>query len=97
MTPFGNAQIRQGPYRADRTPLVEGCECPCCTEYDRAYLRHLFVSEEMLGPRLLSLHNVWFLTRLVIEARMQVRAGSFSSWSEEWLARYRAGQRAPRQ
>jgi queuine tRNA-ribosyltransferase len=89
-TPEGNAQIRQGPYRADRRPLVEGCGCACCTQYDRAYLRHLFVSEEMLGPRLLSLHNVWFLTRLVIEAREAIRGGTFDSWSAAWLARYHA-------
>ena len=87
-TPDGTAQIRQGGFRSDRRPLVEGCGCPCCTDYDRAYLRHLFVSEEMLGPRLLALHNVWFLTRLVIEAREAIRSGSFESWSDEWLRRY---------
>jgi queuine tRNA-ribosyltransferase len=94
-TPEGNAQIRQSAFRADRGPLVEGCCCPCCTGYDRAYLRHLFVSEEMLGPRLLSLHNVWFLTRLVIEARTQIRSGSFESWSTEWLSRYQSKGRGP--
>ena len=87
----GTEQIRQAGFRSDRRPLVDGCGCPCCTEYDRAYMRHLFVSQEMLGPRLLALHNVWFLTRLVMAARHAVRDGSFESWSEEWLARYRAG------
>ena len=87
-TPEGTEQIRQGGFRSDRRPLVDGCGCPCCTDYDRAYIRHLFVSEEMLGPRLLALHNVWFLTRLVMEARAAIQGGWFESWSDEWLKRY---------
>jgi queuine tRNA-ribosyltransferase len=87
-TPDGNAQIRQSSFRTDRRPLVDGCGCPCCTDYDRAYLRHLFVSQEMLGPRLLALHNVWFLVRLAMRARDAIRDGSFASWSHDWLRRY---------
>jgi queuine tRNA-ribosyltransferase len=87
----GTEQIRQGGFRADRRPLVDGCGCPCCTEYDRAYVRHLFVSQEMLGPRLLALHNVWFLTRLAMKARDTIRDGLFQSWSAEWLERYAGG------
>ena len=60
-TPDGTVQIRRSSFRTDRRPLVEGCGCPCCTRYDRAYLRHLFVADEMLGLRLLALHNVTFL------------------------------------
>jgi queuine tRNA-ribosyltransferase len=89
-TPDGTVQIRKGSFRTDRRALVEGCGCECCTGYDRQYLRHLFVSEEMLGLRLLCLHNVWFLTQLMVEARRKLRDGSFDSWSAEWLARYRA-------
>ena len=74
----------------DRRALVEGCGCECCTQYDRQYLRHLFVSEEMLGLRLLCLHNVWFLTTLMAEARAAIREGAFATWSDGWLARYRA-------
>ena len=91
-TPDGTVQIRRGPYRTDRRPLVEGCPCPGCTRYDRAYLRHLFVSEEMLGPRLLALHNVAFLLMVMRDARTALRAGTFASWSTEWLAR---GRHAP--
>ena len=88
-TPDGTEQIRQGSYRTDRRPLVDGCGCTCCIDYDRAYLRHLFASEEMLGPRLLSLHNVWFLTNLVIGARAAIRNGTFDTWSDDGLRRYR--------
>ena len=90
-TPDGKVQIRQSSYRMDRRPLVEGCGCPCCAEYDRAYMRHLFVTEEMLGKRLLALHNVTFLLDIMRDARAALRDGVFASWSEEWLARYAMG------
>jgi queuine tRNA-ribosyltransferase len=89
LTPDGTVQIRRSSHRTDRRPLVEGCPCPACTRYDRAYLRHLFVAEEMLGLRLLSLHNVAFLIGLMTEARAQLRSGHFTSWSADWLRRYR--------
>lgn len=89
-TPNGTVQVRKGSFRTDRRALVEGCGCDCCTGYDRQYLRHLFVSEEELGLRLLCLHNVWFLTMLMVEARAAIRDGTFASWSEAWLTRYRA-------
>jgi queuine tRNA-ribosyltransferase len=89
-TPDGTVQIRRSSHRLDRRPLVEGCSCPCCTQYDRAYIRHLFVSEEMLGLRLLSLHNVAYLIGLMRDAREALGAGTFATWSTEWLARYRA-------
>jgi queuine tRNA-ribosyltransferase len=88
-TPDGKVQVRLGSYRTDRRPLVEGCGCPCCTRYDRAQIRHLFVSEDTLGLRLLALHNVAFLLDVMRDARAALRAGTFGSWSREWLARYR--------
>jgi queuine tRNA-ribosyltransferase len=89
-TPDGKVQVRRSSHRTDRRPLVEGCGCPCCTHYDRAYLRHLFASGEMLGLRLLALHNVSFLLDVMREAREALRDGSFDGWSAAWLARYRA-------
>jgi len=88
-TPDGKVQIRQSSYRTDRRALVDGCECPCCTRYDRAYLRHLFVSEEMLGKRLLALHNISFLIGVMRSARGALQSGVFDSWSAAWLAQYR--------
>jgi queuine tRNA-ribosyltransferase len=88
-TPDGKVQIRQSSYRTDRRPLVEGCGCPCCTQYDRAYMRHLFASQEMLGLRLLALHNVAFLLQIMADLRAALRAETFEAWSAEWLARYR--------
>jgi queuine tRNA-ribosyltransferase len=95
-TPDGTVQVRKSQFRTDRRPLVEGCGCPCCTQYDRAYLRHLFVSEEMIGLRLLALHNVTFLLDVTRDARAALLAGVFPSWSDAWLTRYRAkGKDAP--
>ncbi|CAN5644298.1 tRNA guanosine(34) transglycosylase Tgt [soil metagenome] len=89
-TPDGKVQIRKSSHRTDRRPIVEGCECPCCIHYDRAYLRHLFAAGEMLGKRLLALHNVAFLISIMREAREALQAGTFAAWSEDWLARYHA-------
>ncbi|MFI5239771.1 MAG: tRNA-guanine transglycosylase, partial [Gemmatimonadales bacterium] len=89
-TPDGKLQILQSSNRTDRRPLVADCRCPCCAQYDRAYLRHLFASEEMLGKRLLALHNVTFLLDVMRDARGALVAGSFDVWSAAWLARYRA-------
>ncbi|MFM8779876.1 MAG: tRNA-guanine transglycosylase, partial [Gemmatimonadota bacterium] len=80
-------------HRTDRRPLVEGCPCPACTRYDRAYLRHLFAAGEMLGLRLLALHNVTFLLTLMADARTALREDRVASWSAAWLARYRAAAR----
>ncbi|MGI9091362.1 MAG: tRNA guanosine(34) transglycosylase Tgt [Gemmatimonadaceae bacterium] len=91
-TPDGKVQIRQSSYRTDRRPLVEDCACPCCTQYDRAYLRHLFASGEMLGMRLLALHNISFVIAVMRDARESLRAGTFDAWSDAWLTRYRAAK-----
>jgi queuine tRNA-ribosyltransferase len=88
-TPDGKVQVRKSSHRTDRRPLVEGCDCACCAQYDRAYLRHLFASDEMLGLRLVALHNVAFLNGIMRDARRALVAGEFATWSADWLARYR--------
>jgi len=92
-TPDGKLQILKSSLRMDRRPLVQGCDCACCTQYDRAYLRHMFSCGEALGPRLLGLHNLTFLCTIMRDARSALRAGTFEAWSAEWLLRYREGNR----
>jgi queuine tRNA-ribosyltransferase len=92
----GQVNVRAGRFRTDARPLDESCDCYTCRNYSRAYIRHLFVAEEVLGLRLLSLHNVRFLVRLAERARGEIEAGTFAGWSEDWLARYR-GARASTQ
>ena len=89
-TADGRLNIKRAEFRLDPRPLDAGCDCPTCTRFSRAYLRHLFVSEEMLGLRLLSLHNVHFLMRLMRDARARLLDGTFDAWSQDWLLRYHA-------
>jgi queuine tRNA-ribosyltransferase len=87
-TADGRINIKRAEFRTDTRPLDEECDCAACRRYTRAYVRHLFVADEILGHRLLSLHNVHFLVRLMAEARNMVRGGTFNGWSRDWLARY---------
>ncbi len=73
----GTMHLRNRQYLRDEGPVDPACDCPCCTRYSRAYLRHLYKSDEMLGAILGSLHNTWFLLRLVRRAREQILAGTF--------------------
>src|SRR4051812_8294530 len=87
-TADGRMNIKRAEFRSDPRPLDEGCDCAACTRFSRAYVRHLFVSDEMLGMRLLSLHNVHFLVSLMRTARDAIAHGSFDAWSRGWLDRY---------
>lgn len=84
----GKVNVRKAAFRESDLPLEPECDCRCCTTASRGYLRHLFVVEEMLGLRLVSLHNIRFLIRLAETARAHVLAGTYASWSRDWLARY---------
>ena len=84
----GRLNIKRAEFRSDRAPLDEECDCSACRRFSRAYLRHLFIAGEILGLRLLSLHNVHFLVRLMRDARSAIRAGTIDAWSRDWLARY---------
>jgi queuine tRNA-ribosyltransferase len=87
-TPDGRMNIKRAEHRRSDAPIDETCDCRACTRFSRAYLRHLFVTDEILGLRLLSLHNVHFLVRLMRAAREAIRAGDFGTWSADWTARY---------
>jgi queuine tRNA-ribosyltransferase len=84
----GRLNIKRAEYRADERPLDEACTCAACRRFTRGYLRHLFLSDEMLGLRLLSLHNVHFLASLMRQARDAIRDGTFHGWSQRWLDQY---------
>ena len=87
-TPDGSLNIRNAAYKIQAAPLDETCDCETCTLYSRGYLRHLFAANELLGLRLLSLHNVRFLISLAEQARKQIAAGTFASWHRDWIERY---------
>ncbi len=83
----GRLNLRNARFARDDRPLAEGCACPACTRFSRAYLRHLVNQQEILGLRLLSLHNLRFTCDLVAAARQAIERGELRRWKEEALAR----------
>jgi queuine tRNA-ribosyltransferase len=89
-THHGRLNIKRAEFRTDPRPLDPECDCAACARFTRAYIRHLFIADEMLGLRLLSLHNVHFLLSLMRTARRAIQTGSLEEWAREWLLRFRA-------
>lgn len=86
-TSFGKLVIKNARYKADSSPLEEGCPCPACHDgVSRAYLRHLFVEGEILAHRWLTLHNLHHYARLLGDARRAIRSGDYEAWSGQKLA-----------
>jgi queuine tRNA-ribosyltransferase len=87
LTRTGRLNLRNARFARDPAPLDEGCDCPACTRFSRAYIRHLVNQEEMLGLRLLSLHNLRFLIDLTRGARDAIGRGAFASYKRDVLER----------
>ncbi|OWK45420.1 tRNA guanosine(34) transglycosylase Tgt [Fimbriiglobus ruber] len=84
----GPLRLRNARHRRDPAPLESGCPCYTCGHFSRAYLHHLFAADEMLGPTLLSLHNVAFYLRLMADARAAIVDGRFGLFRDRCLARW---------
>jgi queuine tRNA-ribosyltransferase len=93
-TADGPLRLRNACHRRDPAPLESDCRCYTCRHFSRAYLHHLFLAEEMLGPTLLSLHNVAFYLRLMDDVRRAIEAGRFAAFAE-WCAARLARQERP--
>jgi queuine tRNA-ribosyltransferase len=89
-TDAGELRLRNAKHRRDPTPLESGCGCYTCANFSRAYLHHLFLAKEMLGPTLLSLHNVAFYCRLMADIREAIGCGRLAALREARLARWKA-------
>jgi len=87
-TSRGKVVIRNAQYIEDFKTLDEECGCYVCRKFSRAYLRHLFNAQEMLGLTLLSLHNVYFFLDLARKIREAIKKGQFSDFKRDYLARY---------
>ena len=87
LTWHGRLNLRNATYRTDARPLDADCDCPACERFTRAYIRHLVTQRELLGLRLLSLHNLRFVLDLTARARAAIEQGAFSSFRDEALAR----------
>ena len=86
MTRAGELHIKNAAFTRDFSPLDPQCDCQVCATYTRAYLAHLFRANEMLGPQLLSYHNVYLLVRLVRDARDAIRMGTWQRFRDGILA-----------
>ena len=85
-TRFGDIKIRNARYRADTTPLDETCGCYTCQNFSRSYLHHLFRSNEILGARLNTIHNLHYYLNLMQEMRDAIASGTFSAWRVKFHA-----------
>ena len=94
-THFGKLNLHNAAYEKDPRPIEEGCQCPACKSYSRAYIRHLMKSGEMLGMRLLTLHNLYFYNHLMEEIRAAIEEGRYASFKEETLYRMKMKTGAP--
>jgi queuine tRNA-ribosyltransferase len=88
MTTHGRLNIKDGQYEKDFTPIDDHCDCQTCRHYSRAYIRHLYRSEEILGKRLMSIHNLRFLIRVVEGARTAIEENRFLAYAKDVLANY---------
>jgi queuine tRNA-ribosyltransferase len=89
--PTGRINVKSAAMKGSLDPLDPSCDCETCTTYPRGYLRHLFAVEDILGLRLISIHNIRFLVRLGEQARAHILNGTFDRWSREWLSYHYAG------
>jgi queuine tRNA-ribosyltransferase len=86
----GRLNLKNARYERDERPLQEDCPCPACTRFSRAYIRHLVNQQELLGLRLLSLHNLRFLLDVTAGARTAIERGEFAAYKRDASARLRA-------
>ncbi len=92
-TNHGKMNLFNQKYERDQRPVEEGCQCPACQHYSRAYIRHLLKAKEMLGMRLCVLHNLYFYNTMMEEIREALDEGRFHSYKEEKLYRMGMGER----
>lgn len=90
-TNYGKLNLLNQKYELDPRPIEEGCQCPACRSYSRAYIRHLFKAKEMLGMRLCVLHNLYFYNTMMEEIRDAIEEHRFAAYKAEKLARMEAG------
>lgn len=91
-TRFGKINLLNAKYETDDRPIEEGCGCPACRRYSRAYIRHLLKAKEMLGMRLCVLHNLYFYNHLMEEIRNALDEDRFGTFKKEMLASMEAGE-----
>ncbi|NLZ48551.1 MAG: tRNA guanosine(34) transglycosylase Tgt [Clostridiales bacterium] len=87
-TQFGKINLMNAKYELDSKPIDEGCECPACRHYSRAYIRHLFKAKEMLAMRLCVLHNLYFFNKLMEDIRKAIENDEFYKFKDKMVEQF---------
>lgn len=87
-TRAGKINLRNSKFKEDFTPVEEGCDCYTCRNYTKAYIRHLITTNELLGGRLLSVHNTRFLIKLTEDLRCAIKEDRLLEFRDEFLNKY---------
>ena len=90
-TNHGKLNLFNKKYELDARPIEEGCGCPACRSYSRAYIRHLLKAGEMLGMRLCVLHNLYFYNKMMSEIREAIEQGTFAAYKKKRIEEMEAG------
>lgn len=90
-TNFGKINLLNARFERDGKPIEEGCQCPACKTYSRAYIRHLLKAKEMLGLRLVVLHNLYFYNKMMEEIREAIRENRYKSYKKEKIEGFNRG------
>ena len=88
-TASGTINLKNAEFALDKKPIEEDCSCPSCREFARGYIRHLVKAEEILGLRLITLHNLHFYLALMNRARTEIERGTFDQFRRGFLMEYK--------
>jgi queuine tRNA-ribosyltransferase len=88
-TDTGTLNLKNAEFARDKRPIEENCVCPACREFSRGYIRHLVKAEEILGLRLITLHNLHFYLELMNRARAEIERGTFDQFRKTFVADYK--------
>lgn len=88
-TSTGTLNLKNAEFAKDKRPIEEGCNCPACREFNRGYIRHLTKAEEILGLRLITLHNLHFYLDLMRQARAKIDSGAFEEFRKDFVSNYK--------
>ena len=89
-TKYGKINLKNAKYKEEFVPVDKFCDCYACRNYTKAYIRHLIVANETLGQRLLSIHNLRFLIKLVEDARISIKNDKYAEFKKEFITNYQS-------
>jgi queuine tRNA-ribosyltransferase len=93
-TAAGTINLKNAEFALDKRSIEENCACPACREFTRGYIRHLIKAEEILGLRLITLHNLHFYLNLMSRARSEIESGAFDQFRKAFVAGYKTREAA---